>query len=132
MSVFHKNSLFHFSRQMFRGHFSTVSSIISSNILLINNAFNNDDNTRALLVYLETSATVIFCKHKNSQDKQFKGITILYYIKSQQDATLAVLFINHCKITLHISDAFCVHHHEYKNCSSSHWCMSWVGMICIQ
>ena len=29
-----------------------------------------------------------------------------YYIKNQQDATLAVLFINHCKITLHVSDAF--------------------------
>ena len=28
----------------------------------------------------------------------------------QQDATLAELFISHCKITLHVSDAFCVHH----------------------
>jgi len=27
----------------------------------------------------------------------------LYYIKNQQDATLAVLFISHCKITLHVS-----------------------------
>ena len=36
-----------------------------------------------------------------------------YYIKYQQDATLAVLFISHCKITLHVSDAFCVHHQEY-------------------
>ena len=27
--------------------------------------------------------------------------TIVYYIKNQQDATLAVLFISHCKITLH-------------------------------
>jgi len=26
----------------------------------------------------------------------------LYYIKNQQDATLAVLFISHCKITLHV------------------------------
>ena len=31
----------------------------------------------------------------------------LYYIKNQQDATLAVLFISHCKITLLVSDAFC-------------------------
>ena len=37
----------------------------------------------------------------------------LYYIKKQLDATLAVLFISHCKITLYISDAFCVHHQEY-------------------
>ena len=28
----------------------------------------------------------------------------LYYIKNQQDATLAVLFISHYKITLHVSD----------------------------
>jgi hypothetical protein len=28
----------------------------------------------------------------------------LYYIKNQQDATLAVLFISHCKITLHVSE----------------------------
>ena len=39
-------------------------------------------------------------------------IITLYYIKNQQEATLAVLFISHCKITLHISDAFCVHHQE--------------------
>jgi hypothetical protein len=35
-----------------------------------------------------------------------------YYIKNQQDATLAVLFISHCKITVHVSDASCVHHQE--------------------
>jgi len=44
---------------------------------------------------------------------QFPCIITLYYIKSQQDATLVVLFISHCKITLHVSDAFCVHHQEY-------------------
>ena len=37
----------------------------------------------------------------------------LYYIKNQQDATLAVLFISNCKFTLHVSDAFCAHHQEY-------------------
>ena len=37
----------------------------------------------------------------------------IYYIKNQQDATLAVLFISNCKITLHVSEAFCVHHQEY-------------------
>jgi len=37
----------------------------------------------------------------------------IYYIKNQLVAALAVLFISHCKITLHVSDAFCVHHQEY-------------------
>ena len=41
-------------------------------------------------------------------------IITLYYIKNQLEATLEVLFISHCKITLHVSDAFCVHHQEYK------------------
>ena len=40
-------------------------------------------------------------------------IIILYYIKNQQDATLTILFISNCKITLHISDALCVRHQEY-------------------
>ena len=44
---------------------------------------------------------------------EFPCVITLYYIKNQQDATLAVLFINHCKITVHVSDAFCVHHQEY-------------------
>ena len=39
--------------------------------------------------------------------------TILYYIRNQLDATLAVLFINNCKITLHVSDVYRVHHQEY-------------------
>ena len=37
----------------------------------------------------------------------------IYSIKNQQDATLAVLFISHCKITLYVSVAFCVHHQQY-------------------
>jgi hypothetical protein len=37
----------------------------------------------------------------------------LYYVKNQRDATLAVLFISHCKITVHVSDALCAHHQEY-------------------
>ena len=37
----------------------------------------------------------------------------VYYTKNQQDATLEILFISHCKITLHVSEAFCVHHQEY-------------------
>jgi len=43
---------------------------------------------------------------------EFPCIISLYYIENQQDATLAVLFISTCKITLHVSDASCVHH-EY-------------------
>jgi len=37
----------------------------------------------------------------------------IYYIKNQRDATLALLFISNCKITLQVSDAFCAHHQEY-------------------
>ena len=37
----------------------------------------------------------------------FPCIISLYNVKDQQDATLAVLFISSCKITLHFSDAFC-------------------------
>ena len=33
---------------------------------------------------------------------EFPCTTSLYYIKNQQDATLVVLFISHCKITLHV------------------------------
>jgi len=44
---------------------------------------------------------------------EFLCILSQYYIKNQQDATLAVLFISNRKITLHVSDAFCVHHQEY-------------------
>ena len=33
----------------------------------------------------------------------FPCIITLYYIKNQLGATLAVLFISHCKITLHVS-----------------------------
>ena len=38
---------------------------------------------------------------------EFPCVITVYYIKNQLDATLAVLFISHCKITLHVSDAFC-------------------------
>jgi len=44
---------------------------------------------------------------------EFPCIISLYYIKHQRDATSAVLFISHCKITLHVSDDFCAHHQEY-------------------
>ena len=35
---------------------------------------------------------------------EFPYIISLYYIKNQQDATLAVLFISHCKITAVATD----------------------------
>jgi hypothetical protein len=44
---------------------------------------------------------------------EFPYIISLYYIKNQQEATLAVLFISNCKITLHVSDTLCPHHQEY-------------------
>ena len=36
---------------------------------------------------------------------EFPCIISLYSIKNQQDATVAVLFISNCKITLHVLDA---------------------------
>jgi hypothetical protein len=44
---------------------------------------------------------------------EFPCIISLYYVKNKRDATLAVLFISNCKITLHVSDALCAHHQEY-------------------
>jgi len=49
------------------------------------------------------------------------------------------MFISKCDITLHVSDAFCIHPQEHlktvvaasgalKNCSSSLWCMTWDTM----
>jgi len=44
---------------------------------------------------------------------EFPCIISLYYTNNQQDATLAVLFISNCKITLHVSGASRVHQQEY-------------------
>ena len=63
---------------------------------------------------------------------EFPWIISLYYIKNQQAATLALSFVSNCKNTLPVSDVFCVHHQDTKNCSSSQCCVSWVGMIYIQ
>ena len=38
---------------------------------------------------------------------------VLYYVKNQRDATLAVLFISNCNVTLHVSDALYAHHQKY-------------------
>jgi hypothetical protein len=56
---------------------------------------------------LKKNKMLLFREHVGSRTSSVK---LLYYIKNQQDATLAVLFISNCKITLHVSDAFCVHH----------------------
>ena len=37
--------------------------------------------------------------------EDFLQVLSLYYMKNQLDATLAVLFISHCKITLHVLEA---------------------------
>jgi len=52
-------------------------------------------------------------RHSLNYMFEFPCIISLYYTKNQQDATLAVFFISNCKITLHVSDAFCLHHQEY-------------------
>ena len=49
-----------------------------------------------------------FLTHENGNDSLSRNVDkklLLYYIKNQRDATLAVLFISNCKITLHVSDA---------------------------
>ena len=67
--------------------------------------------TITLILYAEE---YINCKAVNLNFMfEFPCIMSLYYIKNQQDATLAVSFISNCNITLHVSDAFCVHHQEY-------------------
>ena len=48
-----------------------------------------------------------------ANDVYIKFMVKIYYIQKQQDAPLSVLFISYCRITLHVSDAFCVHHQEY-------------------
>ena len=56
---------------------------------------------------LSVGHVVVLCSRKHFQVcySISKCFVSLYYIKNQQDATLAVLFINHCKITLRVSDA---------------------------
>ena len=66
----------------------------------------SDDNRPRHLYVMSRNAYVNFMF-------EFPCIITLYYIKNQQDATLAISFISHCKITLHVPDAFCVHHQGY-------------------
>jgi len=69
----------------------------------------------SLKIYRQVSFYVnSYCTVSLQHDlENLQYLSSLYYIKNQQDATLAVSFISHCKITLHVSDAVCVHHQEY-------------------
>ena len=40
---------------------------------------------------------------------------------------LGSMFICNCNIALHVSDAFCVHLQEHRNCRSSLWWVTWAG-----
>ena len=63
---------------------------------------------------------------------EFPCIISLYNIKSQQDATLAVLFLVNARSLYMFQTLSASIIRSTKNCSSSHWCMSWVGMMYIQ
>jgi hypothetical protein len=73
---------------------------------------------RTFVSYIGTNIRLTFTGlplPKNERDYfmfEFPCIISRYYIKNQQDATLEVLFISNCKITLHVSDAFCVHYQD--------------------
>jgi hypothetical protein len=57
----------------------------------------------------------VFAKYKVTFHNfmfEFPCIIRQYYIKDQRDATLAVCLLVTAR--LHVSDAFCVHHQEYK------------------
>ena len=72
-----------------------------------------------LLESIETHTKVLHVKNAQTDISnlhfmfEFPCIISLYHIKNQQDATLEVLLISNSKITLHVSDAFCVHHQDY-------------------
>jgi len=53
----------------------------------------------------------------------FPCIITFYYVKNQQDTTLAVLFISHCKIAYMFRTLSASIIRSTKNFSSSQWCM---------
>jgi hypothetical protein len=88
------------------------NSFICPTILLLAKRVTNIDKISFVKCFL--SDTLYNALRINPLVLSFVAIlAVLYYIKDEQDATLAVMFISNCKITLHISDAFCVHHQEY-------------------
>jgi len=60
---------------------------------------------------------------------EFPCIISLYYIKNQQDAALAVLSLVTARSIYMFRKLSASIIRSTKNCSSSHWCMSRVGMI---
>jgi hypothetical protein len=62
---------------------------------------------------------------------QFPCIVRLYYIKDQQDATLAVCLLVTARLLYMFRTLSESIIRSTKNCISSHWCVSWVGMIYI-
>jgi len=78
-------------------------------VLVISSTSEHD----VFLLYLSSNTVLCTQKFYFIFSLNSRQLHITYYIKDQQDATLAVLFISHCKITVHVSDAFCVHHQEY-------------------
>jgi len=46
----------------------------------------------------------------------------------QQCNSGSIVFINNCRQALHVSDVVFSIIRSTINCSSSHWCLSWVGM----
>jgi hypothetical protein len=76
--------------------------------------------------YLSNSIVTFFYVY------EFPCIISLYYIKNQQDATLAVLSLVTAGSLYMFRTLSASIVRSTENCSSSHWCMSWVGMIYIQ
>ena len=73
------------------------------------------------------NARVIYIKRSKFVKNEHARYTAVYI--SLGCALSIEKYGSNCKITLHVSDTFCAHHQEYKNCSNSHWCMSWVGCL---
>ena len=88
-------------------------------------------HTTDTFLFISNTANVLLFKFRFIKEMPGSVASGTHCIRNQRDATLAVLFIGHYKNTLHVSDVHRVHHQEYINCRSSHWCMSWVGMMYI-
>jgi hypothetical protein len=57
--------------------------------------------------------------------------SLLYYLKDQQDATLAVCLLVTARLLYMFRTLSASIIRSTKNCISSHWCVSWVGMILV-
>jgi len=86
--------------------------LLSMQFLLFASAFG-PNATAIMFLHGVFPYSFVSLRHLKYFIFEFLCIISLYYIKNQQDVTLAVLFISQCKSTVHVSDAFCVHHQEY-------------------